>query len=120
MALIDELLKVGYIINDKGSGWMATVQECDIIERGFIHSCAKVPPPELTNSVPATTSTEIRAVSERAKGRTTARRVGRAVPAKGHGVRHCAMPRQISMTATKFIVKFNEHVAAKQVAGMAT
>ena len=35
--------------------------------RGFIHSCAKVgnPPPELTNSVPAATSTEIRVLSER-------------------------------------------------------
>jgi len=30
------------------------------------------------------------------------------------------MPRQISMTAVKFIVSFNEHVAAKQVASMAT
>jgi hypothetical protein len=30
------------------------------------------------------------------------------------------MPRQINMAATKFIVRFSEHISAKQVASMAT
>jgi hypothetical protein len=41
--MIDELLKVGYIINDKGSGWMATVQGCEFIERN--RAASSIPAP---------------------------------------------------------------------------
>jgi hypothetical protein len=41
--MIDELLKAGYIINDKESGWMATVEGCEFIERN--RAVSSIPAP---------------------------------------------------------------------------
>jgi hypothetical protein len=30
--MVDELLKAGYIVNEEGSGWIATAEGCRVIE----------------------------------------------------------------------------------------